>query len=301
MIILDFVSDWVEHLRHCLTAAGYELPPDVSPGKIPILYYSACQRGVAPRPRHVLLPRDFQCPPALRIRSGLVGFIECAERGGNLNQYQGRELALADEKDLLLFDWGIHHFHLGTGPCRADPRFVARTDDLLFARVTDDTIYLLEVARHGNWARKRLIEILHANWPETIARYRLDDILGTERELSDSDHLDLREAGITEFVHLADGTFYAPPGGGIQSSRDSTQAVLDSDSSMIYIKLLERQAAAEADGWLAQVRCAGLTPSDQPRIRLVVQESGFYARVDGTELTFPLDTPQDDSISFPGT
>jgi hypothetical protein len=226
----------------------------------------------------------------------LAGFTECAERGGNLNRYQSRKLTLADDKDLLLFDWGIHHFHLGREPHQRDARFAARTNDLLFARVTDDTIYILEVAPHGNWARKRLIETLHADWPETIAMYRVS-ALGTERGLTDSDHLELREAGCTTMVQMTDGTIYAPTGGGIATSRDSINAVLARDRSVARIKRIEKQAAVQADAWLTQIRQAGHTPTDPLRFRLVIRGSHLYAREEGSGQTFSLEATPGDAVT----
>ena len=286
MATLDFVSDWVEFMRLRLESAGYELPADVSPGKLPLLYFSACQRGVAQRRRRVQRPRHFNCPAVLK--AGLSEFTECAERGGSLNRYQSRRITLADKKDLLLFDWGIHHFHLGTERLKKDPRFVARTNDLLFARVTEDTVYILGIAAHGNWARKCLIEIIHTNWPETIVMHRVS-ATGLERKLTDADHHALQKGGGYVMVELTDGTIYAPPGGGTTSSRDSIRAVRARDRTLAEIKQIEKQAAARVDDWLMQVRQAGHVPADPPRFRLVIQEPRFYALDEGSGMTFPLD------------
>jgi hypothetical protein len=118
-------------------------------------------------------------------------------------------------------DWRVHHFHLGTN-MRHDG-FVDRTGPVLYAYVTEAGFYAINVLDHGKWNSQALIEILHRNWPELIAPYRLK-VIGLSQPITDADIKLVRKHHITAPVEV-DGAVYASPGGGIASSGMSVEAV----------------------------------------------------------------------------
>lgn len=68
--------------------------------------------------------------------------------------------------DALLHQWGIHHFHLGW------PR---RTDDLLFAIVGDEDVFVIDIGVHFsenelNLHDQRLLSVVEENWPGLLPR-----------------------------------------------------------------------------------------------------------------------------------
>lgn len=72
----------------------------------------------------------------------------------------------------------IYHLHLSE---EIDPRdgFMQRSDKLLMVRIEDKTVYFIAVVDHNLknvWSLKRYIEIIKANWPETIERYRMNEM-----------------------------------------------------------------------------------------------------------------------------
>ena len=69
----------------------------------------------------------------------------------------GRRFEFAVFVDKMLFNWGIHHLHMGEAE---------RTDDLLFAVIEDDDAYFIDVRTHGNFADVDLLEVVDRNWPD---------------------------------------------------------------------------------------------------------------------------------------
>jgi len=67
----------------------------------------------------------------------------------------------ADESDQLLDAWGIQHLHFKP----------EGTDWVLFAKITDSDIFVLQALQHGRgfpapWVNTLLLQIVHDNWPE---------------------------------------------------------------------------------------------------------------------------------------
>ena len=92
--------------------------------------------------------------------------------------------------------------------------------------VRDDDLYLLDIRAHGAWTDEDLVEIVHANWPDTIAHSRLRGLTGPG--LSSVQRKNLRDRHMTTGVQVQDGTFYAGIGGGIVGSGDNFRAILQS-------------------------------------------------------------------------
>jgi hypothetical protein len=148
----------------------------------------------------------------------VVGFEALKDKirlGDHLTPHLSWRLENLSFDDGLLNDWGIYHLHLGMVPDRKKPAFVERTKEVLMARFDDQNAYLIEIVRHQQWTRKRLLEIVHRHWPETIARYRVSGQL--ERTFTEQEHAKLRKAGALMMVEV-DGVSYMPPGGGITTS-----------------------------------------------------------------------------------
>jgi hypothetical protein len=146
----------------------------------------------------------------------------------NMRPHQGKEIDDPLYKDALLSDWGIHHLHLGTV---LDPDgFIKRTKPVLFTRVTNDCLYMIQIMDHGPgaedvWSKQEIVEIIHRNWPDSIRQYRIKGI-ELERKATDSEIKQLRGAGILTMLEMKDGTIYMPVGGGIASDRTSLQVAL---------------------------------------------------------------------------
>jgi hypothetical protein len=267
-VVADFRSDWVAFLRSALVKAGYSIEPDTKQDRVSIMFFNVLRRRIAKRPREVFKAAEFSCPD--RLAPGLARFVEEAQRGSDLMPRQGKELLDADSDDGLLNHWDVHHFHLGIERDPNAPRFVRRTDYLLYARVTDDAVYMLDVAKHGAWFEQRFVEIMHRNWPASLERYRLLGVTGPVRRISDKDVASLRPAGVDVMTQVSDGTVYAIIGGGIATSGTNIQVVRQSDYYFERIHRLEESVRASANDILAEVNRRGLFVSDPLHLELLI-------------------------------
>ena len=103
-------------------------------------------------------------------------------KGERVTHFLSKGIAEAKSQDGMLWDFGMHHFHL----CRRlDPSvgFVERSDYLLFAIIADDAAYFVDVRKHHDpkglgWVRQDLLRIVHSNWPALIERHELRGVTG---------------------------------------------------------------------------------------------------------------------------
>jgi hypothetical protein len=219
---LDFKSDLYEQARSTLLAEGFgqaEVAAITDPMTVLFEYR---RRQVAPLRRVVReSTRMGSNPQRLTFSSAIEEIKRLSNAGLDLSPYQSRRMEQAQFNDRLLNDWGIHHFHLGTS---TDPDgYITRTGPLLFALVTADTLYLLDIMHHGSFVDVDLIEIIHGDWPEVIDswRYRAPE---PAPALTPEQRKNIRKNGVNVRVQVSDGTTYLPPGGGQMVSGASTAA-----------------------------------------------------------------------------
>ncbi|MGO9570388.1 MAG: hypothetical protein ACLP5H_22885 [Desulfomonilaceae bacterium] len=269
-IITDFYSDWSAILRDELRAMGQDVSPREARERIPVKYFNLLKRRIPKTRRLVRVSREFTCPAA--YQQGLNLLLRKARSGEDLTPHLSTRLLNADYNDALLNDWGIHHLHLGTVPDQRNPQFVARTDFLLFAQVTDDHFYAINVMGHGNWARQRLIGIIHNNWPQSIDSFRIEGILDFKDAVTDQGLRLLRDNQINTPVQTSDGTVYFGPGGGLALSGDSAQVVQRCKKAEWLLMFLERKVKKASTALADTLRSKGIQFDTPIRLRLTLQD-----------------------------
>ena len=216
---MDFFSDLAVIANSELIKNGYDAP--VAPAEVVVrTYLSVLHRSISTCKRQVLESTKLQIPA--HLRSGYEEIKRKTEVGESLIPHQTRKLDDPEEGDPLLNDWDIHHLHLGTQVL--PDGYIKRTGPLLYARVTNDTLYAIQVYEHGAWSRQEMIRILHDNWPDSIRNFRFKGVLGLAAKLSDQDIGNLRNAHIQTSVQI-DDTVYAPLGGGLTCTGDSVRVI----------------------------------------------------------------------------
>ena len=90
---------------------------------------------------------------------------------------------------------------------------------------------------HQEFANRVLLEILHANWPDAIAGYRLRGVIDVFSVPSDDEIKALRRGHVSTVLKMKDGTIYAPLGGGIATSGLSVDVVQTCD---YYARLMKQ-------------------------------------------------------------
>lgn len=177
------------------------------------LYLCWKNKQIVKKQRVVKLSKEFeQLVLTDKQKTLLNKFIKRSEKGYTLRSYQSK-LVDSTELDNLYATWQIHHFHLGEDV--SDEEFVSRTDDLIFAQVTEKEILIIGMYKHGDWYEKGLIEILDSNWPSLLEK-NYDGLVQIEAkelslsfdELTGSDIKKLRESNIVFPIICSSGRQY---------------------------------------------------------------------------------------------
>jgi hypothetical protein len=255
----NFTGDVGADLADRLRAIGYERLPTETHA-LAMVYFNVLRRRIPVRARRVRVSEELRARTlvsSVAHQSAIQRIVAAASSGGNLNPYLSHRLLDPGYYDLLLDDWGIHHLHLGDGVGLAGTRhgFVERTRELLFAIVTSDDLYLIDVLPHGvSFADDRLLEIVLANWPQLLEPFCLRGVQGVEPELTREERYCMRQSGVMTLVQLSDGRAYAGRGGGYSTARTSITALMLADRMMTAVHALEADLRARADELRAAIR-----------------------------------------------
>lgn len=231
--------------------------------------------------------KELTCPAP--EQAGFDALRKKVEEGADINPHLSRKNQNdPDYDDGLLNDWGIHHLHLGISASPGGP--VPRTGPLLFARVTETHLYAINVLAHGAWTNKHLIEVINSNWPETLAPYKLKGAVALETVVSDEQHKDLRDSGVTTMLQLSDGSVLMGPGGGLMTSGIGLRVVMQSDLHAKWARAWEKWVRDNASELLASVKNAGFDPGPNPTFKLQYYDGVAHALEVTAKVAFPLPT-----------
>lgn len=211
-LTINFQQDWVEILCQKLAERGYSTNSSQHDSDaLCIQYFNVLKRQIDAKPRKTLVSKEFNRPK--QYQTGIRLIRRKVESGQDLTPHLSKNIKSLDYHDALLNDWGIYHFHLGDSSEKTG--FIKRTGPVLFARVTDEYFYMLDVLGHGSWSQQRLVEIIHDNWQESISLFKIPEGYRLSSvSPSDEDIAQFRKHGISTFIKVSDGTIYSLLGGG---------------------------------------------------------------------------------------
>lgn len=240
-ININLVSDWACYLRDRLDALGGKLAKNpASPADIGKAFFNAALRRIPPKPRQSHAPTpSIQVPADENLENGYKKVIETSENGGDLLPFQSTGLLDHDGKDLMLFDWGIYHFHLSTEPHPTRPTFSARSGPLLYALVTENDFYQIGIRPHGDWSCVQLLDIVEENWPYIISHARIM-MSGVNAVSTDKDIAMMRKNQVNCAVRLSSGNCYSFLNQGIALSGESFAANRAMVDSHAFLQRIER-------------------------------------------------------------
>jgi hypothetical protein len=217
-IKMDFLADIARIAGMRLTVAGYTVDPNDPPQVTLRKYLNVRMRRIQPAKRTTYKAKAFTCPPD--HQAGLDLLIKRSEAGDDLRAYQSMSLDNPDFNDCMLHGWNISHFHLGTIPYPRNPLFMDRTGPVLFAVVTNDSLYCIDVMSHGSWSDVQLLDAIYENWPDLLEPFVLHGIkLGIAA--TNAEIANLRKAGVVVATKRPDGTIHGPAGMGYSANGDS--------------------------------------------------------------------------------
>lgn len=189
--------------------------------------FNIIKRNIKCVPRNVVHSKQFSCP--IEYSFALQEFEKKVTNGEDLTPFMSEKILLPNYNDLLLNDWGIHHFHLSRR-YRPDG-FVQRNTLQILAYVSDSTVYMIQVYPHNAqnlYAKQEMIQIINENWPELIEAYCLKDAYLPD-PLDDNTYELYRKAHISTFVQVGTKGLCSSFGGGYASNGFSVEALRNGD------------------------------------------------------------------------
>jgi hypothetical protein len=240
---INFISDLKEVITEKLSRLGHPPAPEEDIDTLLIRSLNLARR-VPPIIEWTVKQSKELAIKSLRpeIRLGLEQFIKKAESGQNLKPHLSKKSDDPDYKDLMFYDWGVFHFHLGTNSNPNHNEFVERTGDLLFAIADSNTarMYLIDIHPHrGGFTNQDLLRIVKDNWPEIIEPHTLNCVSEVDSNWSDEDIDSFRKAGIIPILPIPDGPVLGSMGGGITTAGTSTLNRREADSIKTDVRQLQ--------------------------------------------------------------
>ena len=269
-LIMDFKADWHDMLKNFMRQE-WGLDTRKITEDLPVHYFNAAQRRIPMRPRALLISDAFCCPA--EHLAGWMLIQEKVEDGQDLTPHLSKLIDDIGKIDLMLSDWGIYHLHLGTA---LQDHYVVRTGPLLFARVTQDKFYAIGIYNHNDWTDITIVETIHRNWPESIARWTLQGVQLAEHLSSDQRKI-LRKKKYNSFVQVKDGITYGPIGGGYMFSGHSRFAITEMDKEHDFLECLERLIPELMPKLFPELEKHGYREGMDIRVSLVLTDLAYVA------------------------
>lgn len=233
----DLVNDFRKFLYRRLLKEGYTKDILSEQKDLIIEYFKHERNKIVPCKRKVIYSQEFSSPR--EYQQAINEFVQKVEMGKDVSPYMSTNMRNLSNNDLLLNDWGIHHFHL-TRRFNADGT-AKRSDYQIFAYVTHTTMYFLQVYPHNMpyvYSKQELLKIIYRNWPEIMEQYKLQARL-TE-DISDEKYDKIRKKHMMSLVEI-EGNIYFSLGGGYASDGSSNDAVRKADWWHNRLKTIELQ------------------------------------------------------------
>lgn len=267
----NFIKDWHDFLKHILVNHwGFDIS-NIDEKDLPLTYLNAETRRIDQRKRKIEISNVFHCPPELA--SGWSKIQAEITNGSDITPHLSKLVDRIDSKDSMLNDWGIYHFHLGT---ELDGEFIKRTGPLLFAFVTNDCLYGINIYQHGEWTNSDIIEIIHRNWPSIIKHHVINDAQ-LAYSVTDQERKALRGKNANSFVQVSDGTLYAPIGGGMVSSGHNLQSVIKVDKQHKFLEGLQSSLESQLINIRPDLEKQGYNGEHELIAKLEITETEYRA------------------------
>lgn len=280
-IEMDLCEDYSEMVQSWMKEHGVQ--SDKSGEDLWYDFFNLQKKSVRPQKRAVHYSKEFACPPEVEL--GLKLLIQKFKNGEDVSQHLSKDAASSSKFDGLLYDWGIYHFHLGKTIDHQTGR-IERTGPVLFAKIDNENVYCINVYSHGKnlqqpWAKQDLLKIIHDNWPQTIAKWKLPDGIEMYPESiappSDTQYASLRRNGISTAIFVDKGIAYISPGGGYMSTGHSQELVRHCQRVHNTLKLNELYVRDNITSLVRQIeKITGKPVSRKLSFKLIEIDNVFY-------------------------
>ena len=234
---MSLTSDLVDIIKCQFDKAGICYEDDMDVCDLAVRYLEMLNRRVVPIPRRVHFseeindsleklvhePNAEQREKTLEARRTVFYIRDLLLKGSNVTRFLSKGVNNVKRQDKLLWDFGMHHFHLNRA-LEPSGDFVERSDYLLFGIITDADAYFVDIRPHHDdqgleWVRQDLLGIVHSNWPELTNSHVLYGVSGDI--VTDEQKKELRRKNINHIPNLGEQAV-APLNWGTNLAGDST-------------------------------------------------------------------------------
>ena len=219
-------------------------------------------------------PNAEQREKTLEARCAVFYIRDLLLKGSNVTRFLSKSVKKVNSQDKLLWDFGMHHFHLKRA---LEPRgnFVERSDYLLFAIISDEDAYFVDVRPHRDpqrleWVRQNLLGIVHSNWPILTNPQVLNGVNGDI--VSDKEKKELRKKNINHIPKLGKQAV-APLGFGINGAGNSIFCQIWGDKLLYEIKRHEEYFYRQPSELRAELKSKRIEFSGDMEFQLVLVDS----------------------------
>lgn len=287
---MNFQSDLISIVESYFTKNGIQYATQGCASDFAARYFEMRTRRIDSKPRSVLFSEQIhsslgglahetapeQREKALQAWRAVFDLSHIFRSGEDVKPYLSREINDSNSNDPMLWDWGIHHFHLNRKVDKTG--FIERSDYLLFALIYDDAALFIDVGKHRHpegleWVRQDLWEIVHSNWPQAMYSHELYGVIGDV--ISDKEKKVLRgkkNGPSCNHVMELHGHAFAPFGGGLTGNGRSTLCGVKADKLVWDLERHEKELRRCDQELRAAFKASSMNLSGEVELRLALVE-----------------------------
>jgi hypothetical protein len=107
-----------------------------------------------------------------------------------------------------------------------DTGFVKRGNQLVYAVLFDDRVYLLDILGHGDFANDHLVRVMATNWPNDRLAIKLNGVLPGEPPTMDEIR-DMRSKGFDSIINIDGQPYMSGLTGGLTRAGTSSRNAME--------------------------------------------------------------------------
>ena len=193
--------------------------------------------------------------------------------GQTVLPYLSERVSNSRTQDWILWDYGMHHFHLNSQ--LDESGIVKRSDYLLLVIVTEEAAYFVDVRLHRDlsenlWVRQDLLKIVVSNWPELANSRVLRGVRGSS--LTEDEERELRRKR-TNHARASGGKAIAPLGGGMMADGSSLMCRWWGMNLVHELKWHESYLQSHSREVKAAFQAKGINANSEMQFQLVYLDS----------------------------
>ena len=285
--IMNFQSDLKNFFKIHFSLKGVKYEGDSEVADLAARYCEMEIRRISPKSRRVHFSAELndslrkltqEADPAQKVKALEAGNAVFKIRhllveGDDLTPHLSKSVNDAHSQDGLLWDYGMHHFHLSFNLDASG--FVERSDYLLFAILTDEDAFLVDIRKHHDsegllWVRQNLLGIVQSNWPEITSSRQLHGVRGTT--LTDRQKKNLRDKNTNTALEIGSQAI-APLGWGTMADGSSTWCRFWADKLLYEIEKLESYFSSQPSDLRSALESKGIELSGEMDFKIVDLDS----------------------------